>query len=340
MSARWTNGTRIAMYLACVVTLVGFVAQANYDFLGWGTSYDSVTLGAGTSSITTIVFHGCTYTADSSTWYYEVTGGSSPALSHWVLELCPPPGLQHEVVQACYFTVPPPPDPPGPLICSGPWEVSTDPHTLIYGIKWEVGLGDGEVRRHELTIVGNWEVGDIGVGIKAGGGRKAVVDTGTILGPICTPSESDADIVLGPLSTLTVDQPKISDWASGDFDVASFGNLAVTVTVTGSVSYSTKIVYAATALSGDPVPNPSSPGFERALTYGYDPGSGMTWTEIPYGTLANIDTVGVALAGMSGTTDKTIEYPIRVRLDTLGDRQAGDIIQFELAVKLTVTANL
>lgn len=332
MSVYSTRAMRTALLLVCVLSLVSLVlAGDEYDFDNW--TWHAAYGGPVSLGPHTVTFYGRTYNAmtNESTWYYYVESGAAPALSHWVLELCDPLDIW-----------PPPVDPPftrhyvkgvNEGTTTGPetYTVGYDKFVQITGIKWEGGFSDNESKQQSVTIAGDWEVDYVAVGTKSGGSQ---VHTGMILGPICTPAEPpDADIELELLFPgFAVDQPLIADWASGNLDVARLGTLVATVTVTGSVSYSADISYAATAISGEPLPDPSSPGFQNSLTYENPNG---IWIEIPPGSVGT-----VALDGMSGMVNKTEQYPIRVRLDILGDRQSGDVIRFDLTVKLTVTANL
>ena len=297
---RRTHAVSISLVLL-LVAISGVFVWADHDFDNWVTSYDTVSMGPHT-----IVFYGRSYDAvnDESTWYYLVTSGSSPAISHWVLGLC----VGHTVNDA------------GP----GTWVVGLDQNkkgnlTGVYGVKWESGLDDDEVVQHSVTLDGNWDVEDVEVGIKAGGD----IYTDLILGPSCTPP-AEISVEVSGLAPLTIDQPLIGDWAGGGGSfIASLGDLTVEVTVSGSATYAASVSYTL-----GPGSNPASPSFSAVpLSFEYPTG---VWTDIPAGPGS------VTLPGLSGTDTEV--YPIRVNLDSLGDRRAGDVIEFQLTV--TVTSNI
>lgn len=293
------NSRRYVLLAIGLVIICGIVATAAYDFDNWVTSHDDVWLG-----LHRVQFYGRTYDAvdDESTWYYLVSSASAPAISHWVLELC----AEHVVADA------------GP----GSYAVGPDSkHTGIYGIKWESGFDDGETRQCWVTLEGNWEVEKVDVGIKAGGN----IYTSEIFGPSCSPPPEISVAVYG-LTDLTVTQPLIGTWSSlPDGFTQSLGGLTVSVTATGTVSYTASVWY---SVSPDP-----SPAFTDDPLLFEDPDSPGTWTMIP-SALAPPET----LPGLSsGTQSKT--YPVVVDLTKLGDRKAGETFTFTVHVNVVVTGS-
>ena len=110
-----------------------------------------------------ITFVSHTYDSDTciSRWTYTVTSGSSPALSHWVMEWCNESALEG---------------------CSESCTYGPDPqNTEITGIKFDTGYINGDTRTvwFELKGCGNYNEGDRKVGTKAGGD----IDYGWVTGP-------------------------------------------------------------------------------------------------------------------------------------------------------------
>jgi len=134
------------MTVAVVLALIAFVVQSSAVLIG-------------THDIT-LVSH--TFDETYSTWTYEVTSGSSPALSHWDLTWCNP-GAMYEA--------------------SENWEYCTpDPKTGIKGIKFDTGYKDGENRIVWFKLRGDFQEGNVNVyvGTKAGGN----INYGYVKGPI------------------------------------------------------------------------------------------------------------------------------------------------------------
>ena len=147
----------------------------------------------------TIVFHGVADNGDGTfTWTYSVTsdcatGQTSPALSHWVLELCEPAmdGVSPADGEA-YTTL----DPFGgsvPGVRTGIGYVANvgpEPTTGITGLKFDHATGDGlgengaEIDVFQFTLAEPFDTTPVEVGTKAG----QLVESGAILGPACTPT--------------------------------------------------------------------------------------------------------------------------------------------------------
>ena len=251
--------SRVVLLLAGLLLAASVGALADYEYTGSCTSpHDEVTLDDHV-----VRFCGRTYDAgaDESTWYYSVTSGYSPELSHWILALC----VEHTVVDA------------GP----GTIELGKDKTTQITGIKWDNGMSGGETRLHWFTLSGNWEVEEVEVGVKAGGNTPI----GLILGPSCTPYTPPVlEVTVSGLTDLTITQTLIGIWASNPAQLRqSLGDLSVSVVAT--VNYETHIWY-----SVSPAP---SPAFDSdPLEFEYPTG---TFTTLPsWPTMA-------PLPGLNGT---------------------------------------
>ena len=75
-------------------------------------------------------------------WQYQVTSGSSPALSHWVLSTC------EDVFDSLV---------PGSVLGSSKIEfVTNDNKTGATGIKFDQGFSDGEVRTISFRLSEDW----------------------------------------------------------------------------------------------------------------------------------------------------------------------------------------
>jgi predicted ribosomally synthesized peptide with SipW-like signal peptide len=118
-----------------------------------------------------------TWDGTNSTWTYEITSGTQPALSHWVIEWCDCSAVEavHEYDQN------------GVLIPGTEWECGyfDQPNgTDLYGIKIENPVneyGDGETRIVEIVLTGDYAIGQVAVGMKSG----QDIDISTMCGPLC-----------------------------------------------------------------------------------------------------------------------------------------------------------
>ena len=146
----FVRGLIVKSFLIMVVLIAGLTASA---------SGDEVLVVAGH----TFEYLGVTYNDDgTSTWTYRVASGSSPSLSHWVLEFDPALG-EDNVVDA-----------------SEEFEVGDDPKTELYGFKFEEEYDGGETREVDFTLDAWNAVADTRVGIKEG---KAIAVDGFLPGP-------------------------------------------------------------------------------------------------------------------------------------------------------------
>ena len=130
-------------------------------------------------------------------------------------------------------------------------------------------------------------------------------------------------VTVSGLSDLTLTQ---ADIATGN-RYGSLGTLSVSITA--SVSYTASVYYTYTIVSGSTASFTGDP-----LLLEYPSGSG-NWITIP-------PTSGsLSLPGFSGAPNlpagETVIYPVQVDLSLLGDRDAGDVIQF--TVHVTVSAS-
>jgi len=248
-----------------------------------------------------IVFNGKTYdpALDRSTWSYTVTSVGSPAISHWILGLCLP---DHVVTAA---------SPTNWII------VDPDKFTGVSGIKWDQGFDTETTIDFSVTLVGDWDVEPVDVGIKAG----QLTYTGTIDGPSCTPVT--LDLTVSGLTDLTITQPKLEQWFGETYQ--SLGTL--TVTVAASLDYEITAYYTVT-----PTPTPAFTG--DPLRFEYPAGSG-TWTVLPEWP----GSVDLLLYGFSGSANtpsgETIHYPVQISLLRLGDREGGETFTFTIHVVLS-----
>lgn len=104
------------------------------------------------------------YSLNRTTLTYKVTGTNvGHDLSNWVLTLCP----THQVVSAS----------------PNPWSVGTDPHSLIYGIKWDVSVLKNSNKTFTVTLNGIYGLDSVAIGMKASTNKYLA----TITGPSCDP---------------------------------------------------------------------------------------------------------------------------------------------------------
>ena len=115
-----------------------------------------------------------------TTWDYEVTSGSSPALSHWVIEWC-----DYSAVVAVYEN--------GVLLEEGvDWEYGTDPHTGITGIKFDNDYDDWETRTITILLDDVYTEGLITIGVKSG----QEITFCEVWGPLCDDCAGHSDPVV------------------------------------------------------------------------------------------------------------------------------------------------
>jgi len=125
-------------------------------------------------------------------------------------------------------------------------------------------------------------------------------------------------VTVSGLSDLTIDQPFIGQGNQ----YGSLGTLSVSITA--SVSYTASVYYTYTIVTGSTSPFTGDP-----LSLQADSGTWYTIPEYPSSIILP------DFSGSPGT--ESHDYPVRVELSLLGDRDAGDVIQF--TVHVTVSAS-
>ncbi|MEA2075112.1 MAG: hypothetical protein U9O85_05205 [Euryarchaeota archaeon] len=109
----------------------------------------------------TVEFVSHTYDGTYSTWTYNVTSGSAPAISHWIIFWCNKSAFFAASEEAEY--------------------VYSDPQTGKRGIKFEKGYEDNETRTVWFKLLGNPPESQVEVTTKAGNDQ---VCNGYVTGPI------------------------------------------------------------------------------------------------------------------------------------------------------------
>jgi hypothetical protein len=114
-------------------------------------------------------------------WQYQVQGGSSPALSHWVLGICQ--NVFNDIMPGSIgYTsglnpitgfLPTP---------SGQIEFGTDPTTGLFGLKFDYGYDDGELRYVRFVLDEDHEATTLTAKSKSGGN----INTFSVVGPSCS----------------------------------------------------------------------------------------------------------------------------------------------------------
>jgi len=89
--------------------------------------------------------------ADTSTWCYNVTSGSSAALSNWIICWCNESAIAGASETYEYKNM-----------------TNPDPNMGMFGIKFNTSYGDGESRDVCFTLYGDYSEALIEVGIKEG----------------------------------------------------------------------------------------------------------------------------------------------------------------------------
>ncbi len=112
-----------------------------------------------------ITFVSHTFDGTHSTWTYEVNSSFQPAISHWIIAWCNPGAIVEASEDYVYGADP-----------------SLRRETII-GIKFDTGYNDNGTRTVWFTLEGDFEIGEVRVGIKAG----QTESYGYVAGPVnCT----------------------------------------------------------------------------------------------------------------------------------------------------------
>ena len=165
-----------------------------------------------------------------STWYYQVTSGSRPAISHVTFE------LNLDCIQILDAGTWNSPNQDSLNSGQGLSELGTDPTTGVTGIKFDLGFAEGETRYYYFTIDGNLAAADnIVVASKGGPG----FDTGLITGPNgdCTEVGSPAIDIEKLINDVDADEADGVLLTVGDAAVFTF-----VVTNTGQVPLANVVV--------------------------------------------------------------------------------------------------
>lgn len=123
-----------------------------------------------------------TPTAGASTWYYTVTSGCGPAISHTTFGLA---GCYQILDAGIWNGVNTNSRVSGggsPVPGAFPAPPQSDPTTGILGLKFDLGFAGGEVRHYYFTVNANAATGTITVATEGGSGY----DAGLLPGPIQT----------------------------------------------------------------------------------------------------------------------------------------------------------
>ncbi len=106
---------------------------------------------------------------ESSTWFYTITSGSQPAISHVTFET---DGCARVIGAGTWTDNDVNLNPPYPVLNQGGGmactSAATDPTTLIFGCKFNLGFNSGEVRHYYITLDKHYDVGEITFVSKAG----------------------------------------------------------------------------------------------------------------------------------------------------------------------------
>lgn len=171
-----------------------FIARVLFTSLliaGWATELpavvappcDDTPVTIGTH---TVVFAGVVYDAtnDTSTWFYTITSGKKPAISHVTFELlCPTIRItgagiwSGSLPDISYLPKAGKPEP-----SSYPASPEGDPTTKLTGLKFDLGFKDNQTRNYYFTVDGQYAPDFMNVALKAGSGFTS--------GYICGPSAS------------------------------------------------------------------------------------------------------------------------------------------------------
>jgi hypothetical protein len=176
-------------------------------------------------------------TAGQSTWFYTVTSGVQPAISH----------VTWEANLGCLT-----------VSSSGTWDgnelnagagtpvIGTDATTGLTGVKFDQGFGDNEVRNYYFTVNGNYDEAQITFASKAGSGFETVEITGPTLtcGPATNnPPVANDDTVSGSYNDSTTinvlgnDSDPDGDNLSNPTIVEGPSSGSVVVNADGTITY-------------------------------------------------------------------------------------------------------
>jgi len=115
-----------------------------------------------------------------STWFYRVTSGGSPAVSHVTFGIC----ATADIVAAGTWDGPDNFDERTPGGGNPQDAVAVDPTTGVLGLKFDGGFAATETRYYYFTLDQNYTVDDNDMGLKAG--QSNLVDE--LPGPSCDPT--------------------------------------------------------------------------------------------------------------------------------------------------------
>jgi hypothetical protein len=249
-----------------------------------GPAHNVAATAIGSHDVTFIAVQYDTPTAGKSTWFYKVTSGSGPSISHITFGL----STCLQILDAGTWAGPSnfssrTSGAGSPVPGSFPGTPQTDPTTGLTGLKFDEGFSGGETRYYYFTVNGNYAQSNMTVAPKAG--------SGYVLGTVTGPSSTCAPIVC---ADNLLQNPS--------FEIAS-----------GSNSIGDKI----------PANWTQSGGGETGVTTGFSPPNGIyvgyVWTQ-PSGTPATMYQAVTATPGnsyqmtfYSGTHNPSVNPTIAIR---------------------------
>lgn len=243
--------------------------------------------------------------AGQSTWFYTVTSGSGPALSHITFAL----GGCLVYVGAGTWSG----SLPTPSLNSGAGSpvFGTDPTTGVTGVKFDQGFNGGQTRNYYFTVTGAESEGSILVAPKAGPGFT----TGFVGGPSCQPL---AVLLAGFEATAQADHVLVS-WQT----VSEANNQGFNLYRSTSADELGELIAA--------VPS-QAPGSTQGAAYQHQDAAiafGVTY----FYTLQDIDLSGATT--LHGPVSVTTQAPTAVTLSSLnaaGDTASAPLWLLGLAV--------
>ena len=184
------NYKRLAsLSMSAIVGLLLMGARSSFA----GPEYETITIANHT-----VVFNGVLQNSpasDQSTWFYTITSGAKPAISHVMYSLDFTglmflgagmwdwqAGHSGDLSSVRRYSKAGKPEPE-----SFPSAPKGDPTTKLVGLKFDLGFEEGQTQRYYFVVNGNYPADPMVIALKAGKG----FNTGSISGPTSQPIESN-----------------------------------------------------------------------------------------------------------------------------------------------------
>jgi hypothetical protein len=251
--------------------------------------------GIGNHDVTYVGYVNDFPSAGQSTWFYTVTSGSGPAISHVTFAL-----------GACLTAVPLPAGAgtwsgslPTPTLNPGAGSpvYGADPTTGVTGVKFDLGFSGGQTRNYYFTVTGALGEGTTLVALKAGSGFV----TGNVGGPSCDPLDPPLSVLLTDFEATVQPDHVLVSWRT----ISEANNQGFNLYRSTSADDLGELL--------GYVPS-SAPGSTQGAAYQWQDAN-ITYGVTYFYTLQDIDLAGVTT--LHGPVSATPQAPTAVTLSSL-----------------------